>query len=391
MRNALHVAAKDLRLRLRDRSALLAVFVIPLAMASIISLAFAELDAKTPAGRVIRLAFATEDVGPGGVAIARTFEDAPLRDIVQVHAVASEPEVRELVDNGQVDVGLYVPATFSADVIADRAQLGVIEGAGRVVQNAVVNVVADAILAQATAARMSVATAFELDPNAELESLIDAAAADRMPVEVRDSVVAGRRTTPAAYFGPSMAIVSLFFTVGFAGKSLWFERREGLVNRLKATPATLRQIVVGKALGAAALALGGVTVMWTVMNVGFSASWGPPAFVIALLLAMTLSALGLTVFVAAIARSEARTDGLTMLIVFMCALIGGNFVPFQRLPRAMDVASIFTPNGWALRGFLSLHADGAALSSVAPSLLAMVAIGVAFGALGLARMEVALR
>jgi ABC-2 type transport system permease protein len=96
LRTALLVAGKDLRQRLRDRSALVIAFIAPFVLASIIGLAFGGDFA-------FRATYAVADADRGPVATGftdRVLAGEGLRDLVTVRRV--EPgEARALVDRGE--------------------------------------------------------------------------------------------------------------------------------------------------------------------------------------------------------------------------------------------------------------------------------------------------
>jgi len=106
------IAAKDLRQRLRDRSALLLAVVAPLLLATIISLAIGGSFTRFRA----TFAVADEDNGP----VAAAFVDGVLRGpavakVVHLRTTTSAEEARRLARN-DVDAAIVIPAGFSAAV-----------------------------------------------------------------------------------------------------------------------------------------------------------------------------------------------------------------------------------------------------------------------------------
>jgi ABC-2 type transport system permease protein len=71
--------------------------------------------------------------------------------------------------------------------------------------------------------------------------------------------------------------------------------------------------------------------------------------------------------------------------VFTLALLGGNFIYLAQLPDLLQRLSLLTPNGWALRGFVDLVADGGGLSTVAAPVAVTAAFGLVTGAVALVR------
>jgi ABC-2 type transport system permease protein len=386
MRTVIALVLKDLRLRTRYRSAFIPALCVPIVLAALLTGAFRSYD---PAGRSegrLDLAFANLDHGRVGAVVEGAFDDDRL-NFVRLHPVASAEAARELVGDGVADTAIVVPADFSERATGGGARLEVIDGPGRTVENAVTDAIARGVLAEVEATRVSVAAVLEQRPGADVEALTEAAAGERIPIDVVDEMSESGSAGPAAYFGPSMGIMALFFTIALAGKSLWHERRLGLLRRLEATSTSLRRIMIAKALAATLLGFIGALVLWLTMTVVFSTSWGSPPFVLLLLTAVVVSSLGITLFVAGLARSEERLDVMIALLGFAFGLLGGNLIPYHRLPAALEGVSKVTPNAWALRGFVEVGSGASTLGSILPSLLALVAIGVVFGAVGVVRLE----
>jgi ABC-2 type transport system permease protein len=388
LRTTLLVAGKDLRQRLRDRSALVIAFIAPFVLAAIIGLAFGGDDA-------FRATYAVADADRGPVAAG--FTDgvlaAPgLRDLVTVREV--EPgEARALVDRGEVDAAFLLPAGLSASVQAGRpATVTVLEAGDNPIAGQVARSLAEAYAAELAATSLAVATALDTAGTAGQASaaaaarrLGERAAASPLPVRLVEGQVGGRSIEPANYFGPSMAIFFLFFTVSFGARSILAERQQGTLRRLLASAAPPGGVLAGKALAAFTLGTSSVLVMWLATTVVFGADWGDPVAVVALTVSSVVSAIGITALVVTLARTDEQAEGYSSLVVFTLALLGGNFIYLAQLPEALQQASLLTPNGWALRGFVDLVADGGGLATVARPVAVTLAIGLVTGGLALYR------
>jgi ABC-2 type transport system permease protein len=182
-----------------------------------------------------------------------------------------------------------------------------------------------------------------------------------------------------------MAIFFLFFTVSFGARSVLSERRQGTLRRLLATAAPPGAVLAGKALASFLLGTASVLVMWLATSLVFGADWGDPLAVVVLTVSSVLSAIGITALVVSLARTDEQADGYASLVVFVLSLLGGNFVYLAQLPEALQRASLFTPNGWALRGYVDLVADGGGLGTVAVPVAVTAGVGLAAGALALRR------
>jgi ABC-2 type transport system permease protein len=392
-RTALLVAGKDLRQRLRDRSALVIAFVAPFVLASIIGLAFGGDSA-------FRATYAVVDADRGPVAAGFTdgvLGSPGLRDLVTVRRV-DDGEARALVDRGEADAAFLLPSGLSASVQrGGPATITVLESGEDPIAGQVGRSLAEGYAAELAATQLAVRTALDAsaaapgDPAgaapgaAEARRLGERAAASRPPVQLVEGQVGGRTIEAANYFGPSMAIFFLFFTVSFGARSILAERRQGTLQRLLASAASTGGVLAGKALAAFVLGTASVLVMWLATTLVFGADWGDPVAVVALTVSSVLSAIGITALVVTLARTDEQAEGYSSLVVFTLALLGGNFVYLAQLPELLQRVSLLTPNGWALRGFVDLVADGGGLGTVAVPVAVTLTVGLVTGGLALYR------
>jgi linearmycin/streptolysin S transport system permease protein len=350
LRPALLIAIKDLRQRLRDRSALVVAFVAPLGIATIISLALGNT------GR-FHATFAVADLDGGP--LARAFVDdalgAPaLKDVVTVRAASSADEARKLTANGTVSAAFVIPAGFSESFAAGRSPtIGVLKSA----DNPVSGELAEAIVSQFPPA----------------------------PARLVDGSVGVRDVRPASYFGPSMAIFFLFFVVEFGAIGILVERRTGTLARLLAAPISREAIVVGKAMSTFALGALSLVTMTLATSLLLGASWGDPFAVAALIAGVVLAAMGITALTATFATSEQSAGAFSSMVSMGLAMLGGNFVPVAQAPEIMRTLALTTPNGLALRAFTDLVADGGGIESVLPYIGGILAFALVTGTLAVAR------
>jgi len=387
LRATLLIAAKDLRQRFRDRSGLVIAFVAPFLLAAIIGLAFGSGDGFNFSATY---AVVDDDRGP----LAARFVDGVLAgpglaEVVTVRRVGAA-EARDLVDRGEADAAFLIPAGFSASVQrGGSATVTVLAAGASPVAGQVARSLAEGYAAQLAATGLSVRTALDAagrpPTQAEANRLGRLAAAGQPPVRLVDGGVGAREIKASNYFGPSMAIFFLFFTVSFGARSILIERREGTLRRLLASAAPPGAVIAGKALAAFALGVTSVLVMWLATSLVFGADWGDPLAVVALTVSSVLAAIGITALVVTLARTDEQADGYSSLVVFTLALLGGNFIYLAQLPDLLQRLSRLTPNGWALRGFVDLVADGGGLETVAAPVAVTAAFGLVTGAVALVR------
>jgi ABC-2 type transport system permease protein len=85
------------------------------------------------------------------------------------------------------------------------------------------------------------------------------------------------------------------------------------------------------------------------------------------------------------ARTQEGADAMSQVTTMTLAIFGGNFFPLFQMPDVMQKIALFTPNGWAIRGYTDIAYDGATLGDLGPHLLAICGFAVVTGAIGLVR------
>ncbi|HZU35960.1 MAG TPA: ABC transporter permease [Gemmataceae bacterium] len=177
---------------------------------------------------------------------------------------------------------------------------------------------------------------------------------------------------------PAYTVMFAFFLVLTVGWLFVAERRQGTLRRLRAAPLTRTQIVLGKLLPCFAVSLFQGVFLLAAGRVLFGMSWGPhPGWLLLVVLATSLAAMGLALLIATLARTETQVAIYGTLIVLVLAGVSGCLMGDRALmPETMQQVSLFTPHAWALVAYKQL------LTTSAPNLgLVLEACGVlaAFG------------
>lgn len=375
MRAVLLIAAKDVRQRFRDRSAIVLGFIAPLAIAFLMSSAFGGADDIH-----VVLGVVDEDGGPVAAALVEVLASPDLAELFTVED-RDRPAAAEEVDDGDLDAALVIPEGFSDAVTGGATtELEVLAGVDSPLSAAVTRSVAEAFLTQVQTTRAAVATAIAAGaPVDDLAGLVDRASATPpvIAVEVRD--LGGRELDLLSYYAPGMAIFFALFGIGFTARSWFTEVREGTLDRMAAAPIGRRTVLAGKALSVLVYGTASLGTAAVVTSLAFGAHWGPAPAVAAIILAVVLAVVALTALVIAVARTEQQAEGLAAILTFALALLGGSFIFLGSAPEAMRRAALLTPNGWALRGFTDLSTGAAASTAVTP-VLAILAFTAMVGA-----------
>ncbi|HZD00989.1 MAG TPA: ABC transporter permease [Actinomycetes bacterium] len=386
---ALLIAAKDLRQRLRDASAVVMAIVLPLALAFILSL---TLGKATGQGMAFRYAVVDSDHGP----LARTLHDEVLAPVereglVRLTSAPSADAARSLVERGRVAAAIVVPPGFSAAVRqGGAAKLTVFGDPEQPLATQVARSLAEGYTQLLNGTRLSVATVLHTSGHAldqaSVSAVVERASRAGSPVVVLSDVSASSKVLDAnTYFAAGMAVFFLFFTVQFGVSSLLEERKAGTLVRLLAAPVRRGAVLSGKLLGAFLLGVVSMTVLVVATGLLLGAHWGDPAGVGLLIVAGVLAALAIMALVATLARTSEQAGNWQAVIALVLGMLGGSFFPLSQAGGFFAKVSLLTPHAWFLRGLGEL-AGGAGPAAVLPSVGAILAFAVVTGSVAVARL-----
>lgn len=390
MRAALLIAAKDLRERLRDGTALIVAVVAPFGLAAILGTVIPSGDGSLD----LRYAFADLDGSPVSVA----FREGPLEGltdagVAEITEVSGADTARAAVDDDEADAAFVIPAGFGDAVRGtDGAELEIITRADAGIARQVGQAIADGFVAELDAIRLSVTTALEAGDGppgaAEVERLAMLAAeasSEPPPIVVEQASTVVAQIDSRTYYAASMAIFFLFFTAQYGPLSLLNERRQGTLARLVAAPIRPWAIVLGKSLGSFILGLAATAVLVVASTLVLGARWGDPIGVALLVLGAVVAASGITALVTTLARTEQQADGLNSIVAVSLGVLGGTFIPSFAAPEILSQLSLVTPHAWFLDGLNELAVPGSGIGAVLLPVGVLMVMGSVTGVIGLVR------
>jgi ABC-2 type transport system permease protein len=387
MRAALVIAAKDLRQRLRDRTAIIVSVIAPFGLAAIFS---TLLGGVTDEGLDLRYVVADEDGSQVSAALAdgalASLEAAGIAEITPADDRAAAVMA---VDGGAADAAVVIPAGFGAAVQSGAAtELEVIGSTSAGLATDILRAVATGFTAELEGIRLAVATtatAGGLTDPAVIGELAARAAQTASPIAVEAVDAELQQTIPTTFYAGSMAIFFLFFTAQFGVLSLLAERRQGTLPRLVAAPIGPWAIILGKAIGSFVLGIVAMAVLVVASTVLLGADWGDPIGVALLVVAAVTAAMGITALITTLARTEEQAGGWNSIFAVTFAILGGAFFDLSQGPEILGQVSRITPHAWFLEGLDILAADSSTLANLALPLVVLVVMGVVTGAIGLVR------
>jgi ABC-2 type transport system permease protein len=188
---------------------------------------------------------------------------------------------------------------------------------------------------------------------------------------------------------PSYTVMFAFFLVLNVGWLFVAERKNGTIVRLRAAPLTRGQILLGKLIPCLCISLAQGFFLLVVGRILFGMTWGSrPELLIAVVVCTSVSAVGLSMLVASVAKTETQVAVYGTLLVLVLGGVSGSLMPRDLMPEKMKAASLITPHAWALDAYAQLLASpNPDLSVVATACGALLAFGAVFTLLAWWRMD----
>ncbi len=384
---ASRIAVKDLKLRLRDRSALIIGIVAPLVLAVIFKLVFGGAFDQT-----LDLSFGMVDLDASHVSagLLEALEGAESEGILTVTTFPDSATAEDAVTAGDIQAFILIEEGFGQAVTTGAdTSIDVVGDVDAPTSTQIAESFARQYATGVEAAQLGVATTAQASGKTIPEAF---GSLEGDPVQAAfsfnldDVTTATRQLDPTTYFAAGMAVFFLFFTVQFGVQGLLEEERDGTLARLQAAPIGRGSIVAGKALLAFLLGLISMTVLVVSTQFLLGASWGAPLGVALLVIAGVLSAVGIMGLVAAVARTPEGAGNLGAIIAVILGMLGGVFFQLGSGDDFLSRLTFITPHAWFMRGLANL-ADDAPWTAALPAVGAILVFALVTGAISWALLR----
>lgn len=384
MRQAWNIAAKDLKLRVRDRSAFIVGIIAPLGLAAIFSSIFNPIEDFDFSATY---AVVDQDEGLVAAQFVGALQQFGQGSGVNIIEAATREEAVDLADvepftdEEGIDAAFVIPVGFSDAVQSENpAELEVISGQSGVGAGVAV-AFAEQFASELTYARIAVSSFESLGGADDRFSSGLRALATPAPVSLEDVEAANKQLAGKTFYAAGLAIFFLFFIIQFGVNSLLEERHAGTLSRLLAAPMRRSSIIAGKALMSFVMGFISMVVLVIATTVLFGAEWGNPVGVLLLTLAAIVSALGIMAVVAGFAKTAEQAQNYSSMVAVILGFLGGTFFPVGQAGGLLADLRFITPHAWFMQGLGDLAAGNVA--DVLPAVGALILFGIVAGSIGL--------
>ena len=371
-----HIAVKDLKVRVRDRSAFVVLLIIPMVMIIILGTVFNWAGSSFTAN----LTLVDLDRGDMARRLVQDVVASPqLKDLLIVTSVATEAEARTLVEQGKTGAAVIIPRGFSTDVAAGtRVSIVVLGNPETAMQAGVIRNVVESFTAEVQRRQLAASIAVRTLQQSgavpqermqeAIQSVLDEVGTSRQTgtVSVKTTTQEGLKVPRALdYYAVGMALLYLIFTANTGTEGMLEEKRQHTLSRVLATPTSRSQVLLGKLVGIFVIAALQFAMIIALTRLLYGVNWGAsvPA-VIVMATASVLAGAGLSTLIAALARTPEQAGSIGPAVALVYSLLGGTMWPVYNMPAWMNSLSRLTFTRWSVEGFTSLMVNGGGVTSI---------------------------
>ena len=446
LKDAWLLTQKDLRVYVRDRSALLLGFLVPIALVTVFGWIMTYAFGGSSGMPKVTLWFVDEDGTPRSQAIVESLRSS---EMINLRPKSGDKPIdatklRSMVSDGDAHHGIIIPKGYGHGDDSE-VEIKMIRDPGRNMEDRMIQIA----LMQSTFAsgtntawknpikRLLQNRGMVPDLNGRLDSAMEnmqstieslfpmgsnsdstdvgaasdtgtrpsnttsrANTANRDPMDFMTNLVALQTediqpptrskqvTYQQAQSVAGMSVMMLLFGLTAAGAILIAEREHGTLKRLFGLPIARESVLLGKFMFLFLIGLAQLMVMFVYGEMMFHVGlFRDPIALAAIVITWTATACAFGMFIATFSKSAKQADGLATILILTMAALGGCWFPLQMmtLPLPMDIATKSTMTYWAMEGMQGMLWNNLGLSDKK----ILFALGVQwFWAIGLSTLSV---
>ncbi|MGD8822651.1 MAG: ABC transporter permease [Anaerolineales bacterium] len=407
---ALYIALKDLKRQFRSPFAVAFMFLLPLATAGLIGLAFSGLVSEEGGFEIARtwVIVANEDeplAAAGGFSVGQTLVDflqsEDLSSLIEIMMTDQADEASTAVQQGTAGVAVIIPHGLTASVFISHQPATIrIESdpaltLGPDIVSAIISDFVDGFSASLIAGDVVSQQLAEEGINLDQEQV--QAVIQTFAQWVQDNQTAGsgasgsvinteavqsnsgRQSSPfedmISNIVVGMMIFYAFFTGASGAQSIIQEDEQGTLSRMFSTPTSPATILGGKFVNIFVMVLVQIVVTMLAARLIFNIRWGNVLPLLAAIVALNVVATGFGLLVISPLKSTRQAGAIMGIVLTMTGMAGGLMTTgFPNMPEGFNTLTRLMPQGWALETFRTAM-TASHLSTVLTPALITIAIG----------------
>jgi ABC-type multidrug transport system permease subunit len=195
--------------------------------------------------------------------------------------------------------------------------------------------------------------------------------------ELKSGIVSSvKQATLPASSATSAGLITAFIMFYMLFSSGWLieERMNGTIKRLGIAKGGIAASFKGSVLALYAAGMLQILMFCAVQRVFFGITLFTGIMSYLVLFAYLLAVISVSLFLSSVLRTSAQLQAGAPVVALLSGFAGGCFWNFVEMPERIEFLSLFTPQGWALRGINGLLLNPADSASALVPLLVLLAI-----------------
>ena len=386
---------------IRDREALLILLAMPFIIITILGLALGDSFGGDPGLEKYDIGVIDKDKGEiSKLLVDDTLRSDELAKLITVKKMSAARATR-LIQRGELAAAVVIPKSFSAHVQnGEGGELEILGDPGQALRSSILEGITGSFARRLSAITIGVKAPLDIlieseaiapgdvDQTANLLTKEAQIAASKPTITVGNEKTAAKIELSAIqYYAAGMGIMFLLFSAMFGAIALINERANMTLARLLSTPTKKSTILGGKLAGIFLIGFLQFLTLALATRLIFGVNWGGSLLGFTIMVVATvLAATGMSVFVAAVAKTVGAANAISQILIQGMSALGGSMIPLVVFPDALKNVSRFTINYWAMDGFTKLM-QGANFSVTLFPALILLGFAAAFMTVGIWRFQ----
>ena len=401
MRKIFLIGVKDVKIRARDPSAFIMLLVMPLLLILVLGMVFQPLWTSTPF--IIDIAVLDEDRGEfSKILLEEVFGSEQLRDMIKIQFMESEEEIINEVNKGKIAAGVIIGEGFSQTILkGEDTRIKILGDPEQTIKAGVIKNIVESFTLEVLKRRIILGTSIgilvseNLINPAEILPLISVWLSDienmNAPIQIDKKTEKKMTKNPLAieYYAVGIAVMYLLFATNAGAETIFQERRNKTLERIKVAPVSEREILGGKLFGIFLIALLQFVMIIFFTAIFYRVSWGDSLLGIVIMIYFSVLAFsGLSTLLASLTKSEEQIGNIGPALSMIFGFLGGSMWQISGFPDWLNIISKFTPNRWAIDGFSKLMYQEGGIFSIIPEVFVLLLMALIFFSLGVLRLRI---
>ena len=374
--HSFRVAWKDLIELFRNRVGLLMLVLMPIFMMSMVGFIYPSDTSIND----MSLAMANEDAGFGDYPSASTAFIAALENLnndagfITITNVSDFDDVRELIQNGDVDGGIVIASNFTTSLMSGRqGTIAIITDQSNPQMSTILQTVMKDVFEQ-MGTWLAQQNVQELSPAVNASNSL----AIVKPYNVQTEGAVPGTFSYFDFVAPGiMAMTVMMSVMTGLPAAISHEKEVGTLDGMMAAPINRLSIILGKTLAQTARGLLQGVLILTLAVILFGVTiHGSIVLVFALLLLGVFSFVGFGVVITSFAKDQETAMMIMMTLMFPMMFLSGVFFPIQQMPWFMQSISQALPLTYLATALRKVMVLGASVPVITTELAILIGFGV---------------